>query len=569
MDSPGAGKRGSISNKAGHHVIQPSKIQCLVNLYFVNKNRVNVNHYSLTSYAHAGAMLVLVVLMLFPVSAHAELKDVAVSSSINQTIILNLSQSISNISNPVVTIPVQPNSGVATVVGCSDETLLCVEYRPAENFEGQARFNYAVLNDQNITETATITVNVGSVAISDQGNSPGVVTNNTLTNICLDQNRTDDLCEQFRAATRSGAAEDLREFIDATSPTNVGAQSALNDELTKEQLSNISRRMASLRRGQNLPLLSGLALDFGNETITGDMLDQLLSGNASGGSAGSGFDNNWSWFVSGKIGGGTQDETIYETGFEFDNYALTIGSDYRFDNKGLMGWALGYGQTNMDIDYQGGGMDVGNYSGTFYGSYYPSDNSYIDAIGVVNLSNYDMRRRVVFGATDETARSATDSTGYAISLGGGYDLVHRGFTSNLNARLDYLKTTIDGYRETSAGSYNFAINEQQVSQLVSTLGAQLRYAFSYSWGVLVPHVNVSWLHQFQGNADKVKGYFLIDPNSQFSFEINAPSSNYYVLALGTSATFADGVSSFIQYETTVAQENLTVWSLAAGLRLEW
>lgn len=548
-------------------MIPLSKIQCLVNLYFVNKNIVYQP-------AYVGLTVALVVLMLFPVSVRADLKNVAVSTGVNQAIPINLSQSISNISDPVVTIPDQPSSGVAAVVACSDETLMCVEYRPAENFEGRVSFNYAVLNDQDIMETATITVNVGRVAIFDQGSSPDVAAKNILATICLDQSRTDDLCEQFRIARDSGSAEDMREFIDAISATNVGAQSALNDELTKEQLSNVSRRLTSLRRGQNLTLLSGLSLNYGNETITGDMLapllqGNLLPGNATGGSAGSGFASNWSWFVNGKIGGGTQDETIYETGFEFDNYALTIGSDYRFDNRGSMGLALGYGRTDMDIEHQGGSMDVGNYSGTVYGSYYPSDNSYIDAIGVINLSNYDMRRRVVFGTTDETAKSSTDSIGYALSLGGGYDFVQRGFTSTLNARLDYLKTTIDGYRETSAGSYNIAINKQQVSQLVSTLGAQFRYAFSYSWGVLLPHVNVSWLHQFQGNADNVKGYFLIDPNSQFSFATNQPSSNYYVLALGASATFADGVSSYVQYETTMAQENLTIWNVATGLRFEW
>jgi len=180
-----------------------------------------------------------------------------------------------------------------------------------------------------------------------------------------------------------------------------------------------------------------------------------------------------------------------------------------------------------------------------------------------------MQRRVVFGTTDEMAKGDTDSTSYAISFGGGYDFSRGGFSSTLNGRLDYLRTTIDGYQETNAGSYNIAINKQQVSQLVSTVGAQLRYAFSHSWGVLVPHFNVSWLHQFQGDANEVKGYFLVDPNAQFSFETNSPSANYYVLALGTSATFADGVSSYIQYETTVAQDNLTVWNVAAGLRFEW
>jgi len=563
--------------KVSHNVMQRSKTQCRVGHYFANKTgtRKNaVNHDSGKTdnglhCARAGTVLILVILILLPAFVQAALKNVAISTNMNEPIIIDLSQSISDISEPVVTISAQPDSGSATVVGCTDGTVLCVEYQPAVNFEGRENFGYAVVNDQGITETAIITVNVGNVAISDQGNSPGVATNNTLMGICLDQARTDDLCEQFRIATRSGVTEDLREFIDATSPTNVGAQSALNDELTKEQLSNISRRLTALRRGQNLTLLSGLNLNYDNNNITGDMFDQLLQGNPSGGSAGSGFGENQEWFISGKIGGGTQDETLYETGFGFDSYALTIGSDYRFEHKGLMGWALGYGQTNMNIDRQRGGMDIGNYNGTFYGSYYPSDNSYIDAIGVITLSNYAMQRRVVFGTVDETAKGDTDSTGYALSVGGGYDFVRRGFTSTLNARLDYLSTTIDGYRETSAGSYNIGINKQQVSQLVSTVGAQLRYAFSYSWGVLVPHFNVSWLHQFQGDANKVEGYFLIDPNTQFSFEINSPSVNYYVLALGTSATFADGVSSYIQYETTVAQENLTVWNMAAGLRFEW
>jgi len=564
-------------SKVCHNVIQLPAIQCQVNGCFVNKNIIReniVSHDVVNSdngihYARASTTLILAILMLFPAFAQAELQNVAISGDVNQLITLNLSQSISNISEPVVTIPVQPSSGTATVVGCTDGAQVCVEYQPAVNYAGQESFEYAVVNDQNITETATITINVGNVALPNQGSSPGVVTNNALTGICLDQTRTYDLCAQFRVATESGVAEDLREFIDATSPTNVGAQSALNDELTKEQLSNVSRRLTALRRGQNLTLLSDLNLNYDNNRITGDMFDQLLQDNASGGSAGSGLGKNQEWFISGKIGGGTQDETIYETGFGFDSYALTIGSDYRFADKGLMGWALGYGQTNMDVDHKGGGMDIGNYNGTFYGSYYPSDNSYIDAIGVITRSHYEMQRRVVFGSTDETAKGDTDSTGYAISVGGGYDFVRRGFTSTLNARLDYLRTTIDRYQETNAGSYNIAINKQQVSQLVSTVGAQLRYAFSYSWGVLVPHFNISWLHQLQGDANKVKGNFLVDPNTQFSFETNSPSVNYYVLALGASATFADGVSSYLQYETTVAQDNLTVWNVAAGLRFEW
>ena len=559
----------NTSNKAGYNVISISEIQ---HSHAANKYVTKSYIVSICKNAQcilAGTVRLLTLLLLFPASAWATLTNVTVSSNINQAITLNLSQSISNISEPVVTIPAQPESGSATVVSCGDSTLVCVNYQPALNFQGQVSFSYAVHNDQSITETATITINVGDAAIPDQGSAPGTVINNTLANACLDQSRTDDLCEQFRIATFSGLPEDLREFVDATSPTNVGAQSTLTDELTKEQLSNISRRLASLRQGQKLTLLSGLTLDFGDHVLSGDILEHLLRNNANGGSAGTGLARNWEWFISGKIGGGTQDETIYETGFELDNLALTLGADARIGKKAIIGWALGYGQTDMTIDHDGGGMDMNDYSATAYGSYFPTDNSYIDAIAVVKRSDFDMQRRVTFGTTDETARSNTDSTGYAITVGGGYDFVRGGFTSSLNARLDYLETTIDGYRESGADSFNLAIRQQQVSQLVSSLGTQLRYAASYPWGVLVPYVNVSWLRQFDDSADEVAGYFLIDPSTQFSFETNTPATSYYLLAVGTSATFAGGVSSYIQYETTVNQDNLTLWNVAGGLRLEW
>ncbi len=161
-------------------MIRLSEIQCRVNGDFVNKNVIRkniVNHAFVSTdngvhYAHANTALILVILMLFPALAQADLKNVATSSNINQTITLNLSQSISNISEPVVTIPIQPDSKEATVIACSNNTSLCVQYQPAGNYIGLESFNYTVVNDLDITEIATITINVGNATISDQGNSP-------------------------------------------------------------------------------------------------------------------------------------------------------------------------------------------------------------------------------------------------------------------------------------------------------------------------------------------------------------------------------------------------------------
>ncbi|MCF6336869.1 MAG: hypothetical protein L3J84_02805 [Gammaproteobacteria bacterium] len=140
-------------------MMQRSTIQCRVGHFFAKsfagktvtrKNIINRDLIKADNGIHISTVLILAILILFPAFAQAALKNVAISTDINLPIVINLSQSISNISEPIVTIPVQPNSGIATVVECTDGTQVCVEYQPAVNFQGQESFNYAVENDEGI-----------------------------------------------------------------------------------------------------------------------------------------------------------------------------------------------------------------------------------------------------------------------------------------------------------------------------------------------------------------------------------------------------------------------------------
>jgi len=520
-------------------------------------------------------MLLVVMIAVVVTTATADVSNVRISIGKNKTITLNLSNSITNISAPQVTISSQPANGEATATACSDNTLRCVTYKPNPDFVGIDSFSYEVNNDAGTPESANITINVGGITPNTQGTTSNEALEGALNDICLRNagGELTDICNEFSDAVEQSGGEDLRELLDALSPQNVSSQGTLNNELIKEQLANISKRLTALRKGQQQTLLSGLTLQLNGETISGDMFDTLFSANTIGGSAGSanGFNKKWDWFISGKIGGGKQNESDFEHGFDFDANNITTGADMRLNSQAIVGGALGYSAAQMDINNNAGGMDIDGFNATIYGSYYPSDNTYFDAILNVGSNSFDMKRRIVFGTTDVTASSDADSTSFALSVGGGYDYVIKGgLTASFSGRFDYIDTAIDGYAESDGGGFEVVIQGQDISQLVSSVGAQLNYAASMSWGVLLPHVNVSWLHQFDDKANKVEGYFLADSSQTlFSFDANTPDTDYFVTALGTSAVFAGGKSAFIQYETSLGQENLDIWNISAGLRLEF
>ncbi|NOZ52044.1 MAG: autotransporter domain-containing protein [Gammaproteobacteria bacterium] len=523
-------------------------------------------------------MLSIMIFGVATTAAMADVTNVRVSIEKNKSIVLNLTNSITNIAIPQVTIPTPPANGSATAITCTTDTgtdaVRCISYTPNPDFVGLDTLGYTVLNNAGSPESATITINVGSATPNTQGTTPSIAIEATLNDICLrnSEEALTDLCLAFSAATQPGREEDLRELLDALSPQSIAAQGTLNNELIKEQLSNISKRLTALRRGQSKTLLSGLTLQLNGESIAGNMLDTLFPANSSGGSAGSvnGFNNRWDWYISGKIGGGEQTETDFEDGFKFDANNISTGMDIRLNNQAIIGAALGFGTATMDINHNGGGLEIDGFSMTLYGSYYPTSNTYIDAILNLGANNFEMDRRIVFGLTDVTARSDTESASVALSVAGGYDYVIGGLSASFSGRLDYIDTAIDGYAESDGSGFGVTIKGQNVSQLVSSIGTQLNYAMSLPWGVLLPHLGFSWLHQFDNDAIKVEGYFLADSNQTlFSFDANIPDSDYFVAALGTSAVFSGGKSAFVQYETPLGQNHLEIWNISGGLRLEF
>jgi hypothetical protein len=58
------------------------------------------------------------------------------------------------------------------------------------------------------------------------------------------------------------------------------------------------------------------------------------------------------------------------------------------------------------------------------------------------------------------------------------------------------------------------------------------------------------------------------PSSGFVIFTDEPDENYFNWAVGLSATFANGLSGFIDYESVESLDTITMQELSIGLRYE-
>lgn len=514
-------------------------------------------------------LAILFFVCLSPISkfVFADAAGVTISISQDSQITIDLRSSITNLPNGVTATGItvtQPSNGQAQVITGE----LRVTYIPNAGFVGTDIFQYTVqLSDNTTEDPANITIVVGSVPY--QGDSPGAVLNDYFNQQCIAQEPTGvliDICQRFSEAT-DGTVQDLREFLDALSPKEIAAQSDLGNDMARQQVESVIKRLMALRKGMTQAALGNLAFNVGDKSFTWDQLRGDTGGAASADKTGSGL----GWYLNGNINFGGTEETEKEDAYSFRSGNVTTGLDYRISRSAVLGGALGFGGTAMEIDNDGGSMDVSGATGTLYASFYSSQRFNIDIIQSYNYQEFTTSRRIIFGTTDATAESSTDSSLYMGSLGLGYELVNAGhFTWALSARGDYLKSTISAYKETGSSDYNLSIEERSVEQINSDLNNSFLYAGSYSWGVIVHQVDVSWIYQFKGDAETIRGSFIDDPDGTiFEFTTDPPDQNYFKLAYGLQSIWAGGNTLYFQLQTTLAKENYFDVGLAAGFRTEF
>jgi uncharacterized protein YhjY with autotransporter beta-barrel domain len=280
-----------------------------------------------------------------------------------------------------------------------------------------------------------------------------------------------------------------------------------------------------------------------------------------------------------------QKTTQYEAGRRSNGGDATIGADYRFGSRGLAGLALKYGNQWGDID-GGGHFDVKSDGIWAYGSWWPHEGLFTDFAAGFDLRQVHTERIVsrqttitffpsgsstFFNPPPALASSDTNSREVSAELRAGYDFSHSSLSIGPRAALTMKHAKLDPHVESGSTPMTLAVDEQTTTSLRSMLGLQASRALLAPNGVLVPQLNIDWVHEYRDDQRTLTAHFAEDlrPNpSILRFLNQAPDRDWFVIRASIAAVFVHGISAFVALDEMAGHRYINRYRASTGLRVE-
>jgi uncharacterized repeat protein (TIGR01451 family) len=403
-----------------------------------------------------------------------------------------------------------------------------------------------------------------------------------------------DLLAQCQALASAAASnpDQVANALNQMLPHDALLQTNASILVAGAQFDNIKARLAALRSGSGGDHFGGLAFSSPEGVLPLGKLGETALGfddkpadkndHDKSSEVGGGFDR-WGFFASGTFGDGSANARSATPGYGFRSGGITAGVDYRVNDHMIFGVSAGYASYSSNVDVVGGGLDTRGWSLSAYSSFFRQDNWYVDGVLTWGHNNYDINRRIVYALTtttgtdsvNQTATSSSSGTTLAGALTLGRDFSKGPWSFGPYLRGTWTRTDFGSYQENlvssqSGSGLGLSVQSRSTKDVSSVLGAKVNYASSQSWGVMMPHAEIEWEHDFENNPDSITAHFLQDPTAT-PFQLGGDSidTDFFRLGLGLSFQFAHGRSGFIYYEKTLGLTGITQNSIAVGFRMEF
>lgn len=382
----------------------------------------------------------------------------------------------------------------------------------------------------------------------------------------------ESFCNDLYNTALAGDGETINNVMEQITPNEVIGQSTSVAEMATAQFRNVGTRLAQLRSSGGSGFSSaGLNARYGSGSLPLGMLAYLNDDNTQ---SDDDFISPWGFFVNGTISMGDRDATGRELEFDFDTFGITAGVDYRLDAKKVLGFALGYANFDSNVDNDTAELNSSGLTLTGYGSFYATDNLYIDTRISLAKPDFDQSREIDFtlGGThiQRAAKGDTSANQYSVAMSTGYHWSKASWNITPNASFQYVKTSIDQFTETGAGDFNFFYDNQEIESFTVSAGLKLSKAISISNGVITPQLDFDLIHEAKNNGTNIEARFINAPIDEiFIIETDTPDKNYGTAALGLVYISSNGKQAYINYRRTLGLQGFSSDTFNIGARFEF
>jgi uncharacterized protein YhjY with autotransporter beta-barrel domain len=222
------------------------------------------------------------------------------------------------------------------------------------------------------------------------------------------------------------------------------------------------------------------------------------------------------------------------------------GIDYRFSERFVAGFGVGYGRDRTDIGDNGTESRANAYSAAVYGSFKPIDNFFIDALVGGSILDFDSTRFITAdGSLTDGKRDGHQMFG---SLTAAYEFRQAAWLVSPYGRMEMSRSWLDGYSEGGESIYRLTYGDQTVDTVTGVVGLRANYAIDYTWGRLTPGVRAEYAHDFQGSSRAAMGYSALG-GLPYALDVEGESSDSANVGLSLDFSFDNAWTTGVEYRT--------------------
>lgn len=434
---------------------------------------------------------------------------------------------------------------------------------PSPTFVGEDTFTYTVNDSASNFATAQVLITVKEAGAVDGTlidmieSESGKETAEMIINVC--ESESSDISPEIIAACSDLSELSVEEQIDAVieiTPEEVLMQRRMMSEQTRGQTSRVYSAQSFIRQGINPSFI-----------VLNNQVVPLQ--NYEGGAASSEQTTPWSLFGSVHIDEVEHDRSDKEAGYESSSYGVTAGLDYRLNSAMHVGAALDWTTYEVDFDVNSNVVESDFINLTGYFSWFFNQFTWDVQVGYA-FGEMDIKRNFVTLSDLSTITANTDSDQYSLSTQIDWTYSTGPWTTRPYLRLDYLTTTVDGYTEKGDNPWAMEVGDQDLDQITTSLGTDVSYAWSTSWGVFVPSFTLSLVSESASDYDPVTFKLAGDSGTTSLLELQPDSEDelFYQYDLGAVFVMKNGVSSFFSVQFISGYENLSAYHISGGVNFE-
>ncbi|MBE0560881.1 MAG: cadherin-like beta sandwich domain-containing protein [Ochrobactrum anthropi] len=222
------------------------------------------------------------------------------------------------------------------------------------------------------------------------------------------------------------------------------------------------------------------------------------------------------------------------------------GIDYRFSERFVAGFGVGYGRDRTDIGDNSTESRANAYSAAVYGSFKPLDNFFIDALLGGSILDFDSTRFITTdGSLTDGKRDGSQMFG---SLTAAYEFRQETWLVSPYGRLEMSRSWLDGYGEGGDSIYRLTYGDQTVDTVTGVVGLRANYSIDYTWGRLTPGVRAEYAHDFQGSSRAAMGYSALG-GLPYALDVEGESSDSANVGLSLDFSFDNAWTTGVEYRT--------------------